>query len=398
MQLKLLNTNEHLGTVGEKSASSCLQFGENKVAVDGFEDLPSTSPSCTSTVSTPFSTLYQEIEECDQANEEFKKVKVNRWSKNKRKYKHEMINLNSVPDKVDKKINHLKRASQEITMFNRFSALIVENEEFKIPSSGSSISEDDMKNLQGSPPPVFNGKKKLKFEVSDYDVFGRKKGMGKMKSSHLKTLHGMYVESPYSILHIKKQNGRYDQCLKIGESISLKAFQHENRYSLLEDNKEEDLDNLKKRLSEIQLIKKIKRSELKKCHSCNNKKRTCLLDRSSCHALDQRCNFCNKLGHFPRSLNCKKFRQTKRPKEKHRLNSVNRNGRKMNSNKISIYGKICPDMLNEINTRISQLEVTELPTRNINCRQQEDFKNLIPFLMMYIFSTMTALIKILMVN
>ena len=38
-----------------------------------------------------------------------------------------------------KKIKQLKRVSQEVPIFNRFSTLIVEDEEFIIPSFGSTI-------------------------------------------------------------------------------------------------------------------------------------------------------------------------------------------------------------------------------------------------------------------
>ena len=41
--------------------------------------------------------------------------------------------------------------------------------------------------------------------------------------------------------HLKKRNGKFQRCPKIKESISLKAFEHRNRFSLLENNQEEDL-------------------------------------------------------------------------------------------------------------------------------------------------------------
>ena len=63
-------------------------------------------------------------------------------------------------------------------------------------------------------------------------------------------------------------------------------------------------------------IKYMKKSSLKKCRNCNYKKRSCLLDSSSCNACKSKCMECNKSGHFPRSLNCKKRRKSKKTRSK----------------------------------------------------------------------------------
>ena len=48
------------------------------------------------------------------------------------------------------------------------------------------------------------------------------------------------------------------------------------------------------------------KSLLKKCRWCTFKKRSCALDRTRCTASDKKCYICCKMGHFPKSLNCKK--------------------------------------------------------------------------------------------
>ena len=54
------------------------------------------------------------------------------------------------------------------------------------------------------------------------------------------------------------------------------------------------------------------KSSLKKCRFCNFKKRSCTLHKSNCTAVSSTCYSCNKAGHFPKSLNCKKTRRSKR--------------------------------------------------------------------------------------
>ena len=61
---------------------SCLLFCD-KLAVDGFQDPPYTSPSSTRNVSTTFSSVYTEVEESNQSNQEFKQVKLNKWKQQK---------------------------------------------------------------------------------------------------------------------------------------------------------------------------------------------------------------------------------------------------------------------------------------------------------------------------
>lgn len=49
----------------------------------------------------------------------------------------------------------------------------------------------------------------------------------------------------------------------------------------------------------------VSKRHLKKCKYCNFKKRSCVLNPHSCKAKTLYCNSCLKIGHFPRSINCK---------------------------------------------------------------------------------------------
>ena len=81
----------------------------------------------------------------------------------------------------------------------------------------------------------------------------------------------------------------------------LTLFEVRNRYSLLEDNPEIEIDSLIRR----NVILKTSKQKLKKCSCCNFKKRSCLLDPQHCKALQSYCFKCKKKGHFPASIKCK---------------------------------------------------------------------------------------------
>ena len=283
-----------------------------------------------------------------------------------------------------KKVQQLKEARTKITIFNKFNILTDEDEGFKVPSSKAEVFEENEENLQDPSFEAVEGTKILKNQNFGTDDFGRKKGMDEKKSSCFEVLDKLLAELPYSIV-AKKHNGKSRKCTKINELKSLKAFEHENRFSLLENNQEEDLVDLKTRLKEIKVIKEMKRSQLKKCRTCNTKKRTCKLDKSSCRALDKRCNFCNKIGHFPNSLNCKKMRKIKKSKQKQSFGKVKSCFKKIDADKVLSSEEIGPAILKKICTRISQLQSTEIALTDTYCRQQVNFNHLIPFIMMYIF-------------
>ena len=124
-----------------------------------------------------------------------------------------------------------------------------------------------------------------------------------------------HVEIPWKTVLKSKQGKRKSKCPKCMLQ-TWKQLETENPFDLLENISEESADNVMKRLQEIRCIQTIKKAALKKCHSCNYKKRLCMLDRSSCSAVDKICFFCKKNGHFPKSLNCKKFREIKSSKRK----------------------------------------------------------------------------------
>ena len=77
-----------------------------------------------------------------------------------------------------------------------------------------------------------------------------------------------------------------------------KHTQTANRFQVLQDNQEEDL----KRIIWRSNILRTERKQIKKCHKCNFKKRTCTLDPASCQASQKCCYFYKKKGHFPSSL------------------------------------------------------------------------------------------------
>ena len=85
-------------------------------------------------------------------------------------------------------------------------------------------------------------------------------------------------------------------------SDHLKVLKTVNKFQVPSDTSDEDVDILVKR---IDILNKNKR-DLKKCKTCNFKKRTCLVDPSKCKAVQKQCFSCNKPGHFPKLLCCKR--------------------------------------------------------------------------------------------
>ena len=152
----------------------------------------------------------------------------------------------------------------------------------------------------------------------------------------------------------------------------LNKFKTANRFDILRDNQEEDL---------LKILRTTKRS-LKKCRKCNFKKRTCILDPSSCKEARSICRKCERFGHFPQSVYCK---AQKPRKQKHSLANTFHN---------------CPhsqkykeDILHLLNKRIDQLEIILQEELAENRRDEIEDKtvihiiplDLIPFFMMYIF-------------
>ena len=132
----------------------------------------------------------------------------------------------------------------------------------------------------------------------------------------------------------------------------LKYFGSRNRSAVLQDNQEERVEQMLERNIETQKILNTKKQLLKKCRRCNFKNRLCMLNRSNCPTLNKNCFYCLKGGHYPQSLCCKKKRKSKL-KKLSPLYSEKPQPTKIGKNVIEL-----------INTRIKQLEPTNLKTIN----------------------------------
>ena len=138
----------------------------------------------------------------------------------------------------------------------------------------------------------------------------------------------------------------------------------------------------------------MKKGCLKKCRNCNHKKRSCLELRSNCNAFQRSCFGCKKIGHFPRSLNCKKTRNIKKSKNHQLKKKVIKSEllKQKSANRVS------PQVLNLINERIHQLETAMEGHSSLdsNSSTKEDEivpSETIPFLMMFIFLNYEVIFK-----
>ena len=163
----------------------------------------------------------------------------------------------------------------------------------------------------------------------------------------------------------KKENDNISN-YKVNEKGWLK-YETKNTFELLKDNDEEVMNKI---IFKHKILTTPKPS-LKKCKRCNFKKRSCILNPLSCKAIKHCCTKCQKIGHHPKSQNCKA-----RPKLKKSKRIEQRN-----------FGK---DALFLINRRISQLE-SEAKSNTVQDKCDINNSNhripvkLIPFLFMYIF-------------
>ena len=140
------------------------------------------------------------------------------------------------------------------------------------------------------------------------------------------------LESPWKTV-VKSKRDRNNMCSK-SELNSLKKFETRNPFGLLKNISEENADSILKRLNEFEFIQTLKKADIKKCHSCNYKKRLCMIERSSCPAVDKMCVLCKRTGHFPKSLQCKKYRGMNRNKKckNNRQSALNEHFIKSNEN------------------------------------------------------------------
>ena len=115
-------------------------------------------------------------------------------------------------------------------------------------------------------------------------------------------------EIPWKTVRKSTPGERKNKCLKY-RCKPLENLETKNPFRLLENNPEENVDGVLKRMKEIEYIQTLKKADIKQCRSCTFKKRSCMIDRSSCSAVDKMCVLCKKTGHFPKSLKCKKYRK-----------------------------------------------------------------------------------------
>ena len=116
------------------------------------------------------------------------------------------------------------------------------------------------------------------------------------KKNIFRTKKKVIKQKQADVLNKKKKKKKTD---------NLRMFTVMNRYSVLEDNPEFDIDKIIQR----NMILKTSKKQLKKCRYCDFKKRSCLLEFENCKALQSHCFQCNKKGHFPRSILCKSKRR-----------------------------------------------------------------------------------------
>ena len=104
-----------------------------------------------------------------------------------------------------------------------------------------------------------------------------------------------------------RSSGSIAVCNKIiqSEKNTLEECCHLSNFESSSINDSEQLKNRSE-------LMKTPKTSLKKCRSCNFKKRCCVMMRSNCTASSRTCYACNKKGHYPKSLNCKKTRKIMR--------------------------------------------------------------------------------------
>ena len=174
-----------------------------------------------------------------------------------------------------------------------------------------------------------------------------------------------------NVKNVKKRDQK-----KISNTANWTKYFDKNKFEVLNDNHEEGIKEI---ISRNDILKTPKHC-LKKCRRCNFKKRNCVLDSSSCKAIQQRC-FQNKKGHHSQSPYCKvkkrsKFTQQIKVKTNIKQKCLDRN------------------ILQLVVIKIDQLESTSKTNQPANISEERgDHKksesiipdHLIPFLLMFIF-------------
>ena len=104
----------------------------------------------------------------------------------------------------------------------------------------------------------------------------------------------------FEFTNVMKVDVNHTQCVELikpkkRKVFSQTTFESDNKFQILQDNSEENILKLIKRLNILQM----KMKDFKKCRKCNFKQRKCILSPLSCKAAQKICHACQKPGHFP---------------------------------------------------------------------------------------------------
>ena len=100
--------------------------------------------------------------------------------------------------------------------------------------------------------------------------------------------------------------------------LDLECFETGNRYNILTEVSDDNIPDIVKKIG----ILKVRKKDLKKCKTCNFKRRQCVIDPQSCKAIGLHCFICKKNGHFSKSLCCKSRRKLKGNKNRNESKKI----------------------------------------------------------------------------
>ena len=165
-------------------------------------------------------------------------------------------------------------------------------------TTNKSVAEDEIKkplNIKNKPfKESYNDRKKIKPSSDDkriVDLNGKK--------FEDEDMTNIEIKQDCKVSRQMKFEAFYTKDVEI-ENNCLKRFETNNRFEVLLENPEENVQNVIKR----NLLKQIPKKNLQKCKSCFFKRRSCIVDSFACKAYNRRCFTCNKLGHNPKSKKC----------------------------------------------------------------------------------------------
>ena len=186
---------------------------------------------------------------------------------------------------------------------------------------------------------------KTMFTIGSKNIFKIKRTRVNMETRRIKEFENLSLDPRSNIDALETDKKK---------KIKLACFKTKNKFAVLSENHEEDFKKLIKRFEIITAKKK----SLKKCRTCNCKKRHCMLNPDMCSAINQTCSNCKKIGHFPKSLNCQKSRKFKK------------NCKQLKDNKKSLFQKLSKKNLKLIKIRIKQIEFQIMWQKIINLAEK----------------------------